>query len=80
MIPLFPAPDRPPTPRRWLPRCDDCGRRVWSTAALRRRFGRLLGDKCHRKRARAARRLVLRIRVTDPGHIPGQTTIPEDPP
>lgn len=63
--------------RRWVPRCEDCGRRIWSTAALRRRFGRLLGGRCHRKRARAARRLTIPIHITvrDPGHIPGQGEI-----
>lgn len=69
---LFDEPDPPRPRRRWIPRCDDCGRRIWSVSALRRRFGLLLGDTCHRRRARAARRLVLRIRVTSPGHIPGQ--------
>ena len=81
MIPLFPAPDRPPpTPRRWMPRCDDCKRRIWSADALRRRFGLLLGDKCHRKRVRAQRRrtsrFTFRIPVRRPGRIPGQLTIP----
>ncbi|MFI9558841.1 hypothetical protein [Nonomuraea endophytica] len=79
--PLFPDPDPPPRRRRWTPRCEDCGRRIWSTAALVRRFGRLLGDTCHRRRARAARRLVIPIRipVRDPGHIPGQLTITHQP-
>ncbi|WP_327587059.1 hypothetical protein OHA25_08610 [Nonomuraea sp. NBC_00507] len=70
-----------PAPPRWrpryVPRCEDCGRRIWSQAALRRRFGRLLGGRCHRKRARAARRLIvpMTIVVRDPGHIPGQAEI-----
>lgn len=73
----------PPAPprrrRRWVPRCQDCGRRIWSSAALRRRFGRLLGGGCYRKRVRAARQLTIpmTIVVRDPGHIPGQTEIEE---
>lgn len=74
---LFDTPP-PPTRRRWVPRCDDCGRRIWATQSLYRRFGLLLGGKCHRKRARAARRLVLRITVRPPGHIPGQLDLTED--
>jgi hypothetical protein len=64
-----------PPRRRWIPRCDDCGRRIWAREALTRRFGRLLGGRCHRRRVRAARRLTIRIRIADPGHIPGQLTI-----
>lgn len=75
--PLWPEPELPRPRKRWAPRCDDCGRRIWSTAAIRRRFGLLLGDTCHRRRVRAARRLVIPIRipVRPPGDIPGQLTI-----
>lgn len=68
----------PPRRRRRQLRCEDCGRRVWSTAALRRRFGLMLGGGCYRKRAQAARRLTIpmTIIVRDPGHIPGQGEIP----
>lgn len=64
-------------PRRWVPRCDDCHRRVWASTSLHRRFGRLLGGGCYRKRVRATRRLTiaLHIRVTDPGHVRGQIEI-----
>lgn len=64
-------------PGRRVPRCDDCGRRIWASRSLHRRFGLLLGGGCYRKRARAARRLAVpqRITVRDPGHIPGQLAI-----
>ena len=75
MIPLWPEPIRPP--RRWTPRCQDCGRRIWSPAALRPRYGRLLGDTCHRRRRAQQRRLTLRITFTPPGHIPGQLDLLE---
>lgn len=75
----LPIWDPPATPRRrrWVPRCADCGRRIWAAAALRRRYGLLLGGGCHRKRARAARRLTVSVHVVvrDPGHIPGQGEI-----
>lgn len=66
--------------RRWIPRCEDCQRRVWAASSLKRRFGKLLGGGCYRKRAqaaRAARRLTIpmTIVVRDPGHIPGQAEI-----
>ncbi|WP_250575452.1 hypothetical protein [Nonomuraea sediminis] len=65
-------------PRRWLPRCADCGRRVWASTSLHQRFGRLLGGRCYRRRAREQRRLhvTMTIPVRPPGDIPGQTTIP----
>ena len=80
-LPLWPEPDPEPEPpprkRRWVPRCEEngCGRRIWSDRALTRRFGLLLGDTCYRRRARAARRLSIRIAVSSPGHIPGQIAI-----
>ncbi|MGW6502941.1 hypothetical protein [Nonomuraea angiospora] len=63
---------------RWVPCCDDCGRRIWSKKSLRRRLGGLLlGGGCYRKRVRATRRLVIssRITVRPPGDIPGQLDI-----
>ncbi|MGI5286608.1 hypothetical protein ACQEVF_25170 [Nonomuraea polychroma] len=64
---------------RWVPLCDDCGRPIWSARSLKRRFGLLLGGRCYRKRARAARRLAVslstRIPVRPPGDIPGQLAI-----
>ncbi|NJP93932.1 hypothetical protein HCN51_31610 [Nonomuraea sp. FMUSA5-5] len=70
-------PPAPPRRRRWVPRCEDCGRRIWAAGSLTRRFGRLLGGRCHRKRARAARRLTIPVHIVvrDPGHIPGQIEI-----
>lgn len=73
-------PPAPPRRRRWVPRCEDCGRRIWAPAALRRRYGLLLGGGCHRKRRQAARRLTIPMTITvrDPGHIPGQVEIGHD--
>ncbi|MFI6484319.1 hypothetical protein ACIBH1_40810 [Nonomuraea sp. NPDC050663] len=77
MIIRFP----PRAGRRPVPRCFDCGRRIWSTKALRRRLGLLLGEGCYRKRVQAARltdatrRASIRIRVRSPGHIPTQLVI-----
>lgn len=73
---LWPEPDPPPEPKRW-PRCDDCGRRIWSPAALRPRHGRHLGSHCYRKRVGNRQRLVIRIAYTPPGDIPGQTELTE---
>ncbi|MFB4285679.1 hypothetical protein ACBJ59_61205 [Nonomuraea sp. MTCD27] len=73
----------PPAPprlrRRWVPRCEDCRRRIWSAKALRRRFGKLLGGGCYAKRRREARRLTIPVHVVvrAPGHIPGQLEIRE---
>ncbi|WP_327088548.1 hypothetical protein OIE66_40575 [Nonomuraea sp. NBC_01738] len=80
--PIWPDLPRPRRGRRWTPRCDDCGRRIWSAEALHRRFGLLLGDTCHRRRVRAARRLIIPIRipVRPPGDIPGQIAITDQEP
>lgn len=87
--PLWPEPvpePEPAPPRRkrgWVPRCEasGCGRRIWSSKALTRRFGLLLGDTCYRRRARearrAGRRITIRITYTPPGDIPGQTDLLE---
>ncbi|MGW3346773.1 hypothetical protein ACWDA3_25970 [Nonomuraea rubra] len=65
------------TRRRWVARCDDCGRKIWARDSLRRVHGRRLGGRCRRKRLREARRVTIRIHPTDPGHIPGQLDIEE---
>ncbi len=63
--------------RRRVPRCDDCGRRVWSHDSLRvGPDGRRRGDKCRRKLARLTPRVRLalgRVRRMAPG--PDQLTI-----
>jgi hypothetical protein len=77
-VPLWPEAPEPRRPRKWTPRCEDCHHRIWSATSLRRRFGKLLGGRCYRKRARAARvRVARRITVRPPGHIPGQTSLLE---
>lgn len=70
-------PPAPPRRRRWIPRCQDCGRRVWASSSLRRRWGRILGGGCYRKRAQAGRRLTIPVHVVvrDPGHVTGQIEI-----
>lgn len=80
MIPIWEDPDPPPerSRRRWVPTCDDCGRRIWSPRALRRRFGSHLGSGCYRKRAELRRRITIRIAYSPPGDIPGQLEIQED--
>lgn len=70
-------PPMPQRRRRWIPRCQDCGRRVWAPSSLSRRWGRILGGGCYRKRVRASRRLTIPVHIVvrAPGHIPGQTEI-----
>ncbi len=77
-IPLWPDP-KPRRRKRWTPRCDDCGRRIWSARALIRWRGLLLGGQCYRKRKRALERLAIPVRITvnPPGDIPGQTDLLE---
>lgn len=72
-----PGPASQPARRRWVARCDDCKRRIWSPNSVRRRFGRLLGGRCYRKHAAAARRLHIssHIPVRPPGDIPGQVDL-----
>ncbi len=73
-LPIWDLPAPPRRRRRWVPRCEDCKRRIWAEKSLRRRLGKILGEGCYRKR----RRLVVpvTIGVRDPGHIPGQGEIP----
>lgn len=61
--------------RRWVPRCDDCGRRVKAAESLRvGPDGRRRGDKCRRAYNRARRRLIIpqTIPVRWWRDIPGQ--------
>ena len=76
-LPLIPE-DRPRRRRRWVPRCEDCNRRLRSPMSLRRRFGLLLGWGCYRRRVRESKRLRIptSIPVRPPGDIPGQTELP----
>lgn len=85
--PLF--PDLPPPPDAAdrldghppaAPRCDACGRRIWSPQALTPRLGgRLLGSHCYAKARRTSARaaaFVAAFHIPPPGDIPGQAEIP----
>ncbi|MGP3917653.1 hypothetical protein [Nonomuraea sp. 10N515B] len=65
---------------RWVPRCDDCGRRIRAAESLRvGPDGKRRGDKCRRAYNRARRRLCIptAIPVRTWRDIPGQLAIPD---
>jgi hypothetical protein len=68
-LPLFPDPP-PPGPET---RCDDCGRRIWASDAIRAGpDGRRYGSRCRRRHRRT--RIVIADRPA--WAVPGQTEIP----